>query len=71
MFYVKTATPMKKVTPSFPAPPSPSSKNWDPVKPLFLQIYMEATPPPPPPANRCGEVGVHTVIRGTTDETFQ
>ena len=35
-FYVKTATPLRKVTPSFPAG---SFKSWDPVTPSLFRIY--------------------------------
>ena len=42
LFYVKVATPLKKVTTSFPANPS---KGWGPVKPaLFWKFGWRLTP---------------------------
>ena len=41
LFFVKIATPLEKVTPSFPATPS---KSWGPVKPPFLNIWLEVQP---------------------------
>ena len=45
-FYVITATPPWKKSPPFSQ--QPPSKNWDPVKPPILQIWLEAHTPPPP-----------------------
>ena len=38
-------SPWKKSSSSFPATPS---KSWDPVKPPFFYIWLEAQPPPSP-----------------------
>ena len=54
-FVVKIATPLEKVTASFPAKPSQS---WGPVKlPIFENLVGGSTPPP---AEMGGGGGVHT-----------
>ena len=59
-FYKNCNPPLKKVTPSFPLPPS---KNYSPVRPpLFENLVGGSTPLPPHPPQQKKE-GVHTMYR--------
>ena len=58
-FYIITATPISPKNPPLPWKKSPPSKNWDPFKPPYLKIWLEAQPSPLPQQTSRNGGGAH------------